>query len=317
MQLVSIVIPVYNVAEYLPRCIASIIGQSHSSLEIILVDDGSTDGSAGLCDDFARRDRRIVVIHKENGGVSSARNAGLRAATGDFIGFADGDDWAEPVFVETMLGTLLSERAQLCICGKYFRGGVGFTIVPDETCRRMSSHEGLEHLLRFQFTSSLCNSLYVKEAVKDTYLNESIHYWEDWEFQFRVVSRIDTAAVYHQPLYHYTMRTGSATQELSDKAFSCLDIVEQVETYVRRNVPSLNDLVQDLRPMFLLSIIELAKESHGRNARFNRMIKKNAQRCAAPTALSRSLPVKAKLHILLNAIDPGLFNRLYAFMKQP
>ena len=94
--LISVIVPVYKVEQYLDRCVQSIVDQTWKNLEIILVDDGSPDGCARMCDEWARRDARIRVIHKENGGLSDARNAGMAAATGESIGFVDGDDWIEP-----------------------------------------------------------------------------------------------------------------------------------------------------------------------------------------------------------------------------
>ena len=92
---ISVIVPIYNVKEYLDKCISSICNQTYKNLEIILVDDGSTDGSATICDAFAKKDDRIVVIHKENGGLTSTRKAGVNIATGKYIGFVDGDDWID------------------------------------------------------------------------------------------------------------------------------------------------------------------------------------------------------------------------------
>lgn len=96
METISVVVPVYNVAAELGRCVASIVAQSYGNLQIVLVDDGSTDGSGALCDAHARDDARIAVVHKPNGGLSSARNAGLAAATGTWVLYVDADDWIEP-----------------------------------------------------------------------------------------------------------------------------------------------------------------------------------------------------------------------------
>ena len=92
-DLISVIVPVYNVEEYLDRCIESIVNQTYKNLEILLIDDGSTDNSYNICDKWAKKDNRIKVVHKENGGVSSARNVGLDVATGDYIGFVDSDDY--------------------------------------------------------------------------------------------------------------------------------------------------------------------------------------------------------------------------------
>lgn len=114
--LISIIVAVYNIKEYLPRCVDSILAQTYKNLEIILVDDGSTDGSGKICDDYAVRDKRIRVIHKKNGGLSDARNAGLEVAKGDYIGFVDGDDWIEPGMYCAMYEACEEEHAQIAVC---------------------------------------------------------------------------------------------------------------------------------------------------------------------------------------------------------
>ena len=100
--MISVIVPIYNVEAYLPQCIESILHQTYTDLEIILIDDGSKDGCAGICEEYRQRDSRIVVIHKENGGLVSARKAGLKAAAGAYIAYVDGDDWIEPNMYECM-----------------------------------------------------------------------------------------------------------------------------------------------------------------------------------------------------------------------
>ena len=115
-SLISVIVPVYRVEPYLDACIASITNQTHSNLEIILVDDGSPDGCPEMCDQWAARDPRIRVIHKENGGLSSARNAGLDIATGEFIGFVDSDDMVRPDMYELLLNALLHSGKKIACC---------------------------------------------------------------------------------------------------------------------------------------------------------------------------------------------------------
>ena len=114
---VSIIIPVYQVEKYLDKCIASVVGQTYQNLQIILVDDGSTDRSPAICDGRKERDPRITVVHQPNGGLSRARNAGLKLATGEFIGFVDSDDWIEPDMVETLLTALQETDADIAVGG--------------------------------------------------------------------------------------------------------------------------------------------------------------------------------------------------------
>lgn len=114
--LVSIVIPVYNVEKYVEKCVNSVLAQSYRNTEIILVDDGATDGSPTLCDQYAEKDDRVKVIHKKNGGLSDARNAGIEFATGEYLMFVDGDDYISPDMVEILYNAITREKAELSIC---------------------------------------------------------------------------------------------------------------------------------------------------------------------------------------------------------
>ena len=114
---ISVIVPVYNVEEYLPRCLESILGQTYRDLQVILVDDGSTDGSSRLCAEFAERDPRIECIRISNSGVSAARNRGLEAAKGRWIGFVDADDYIEAGFYETLVTHLTHSDKQIVCCG--------------------------------------------------------------------------------------------------------------------------------------------------------------------------------------------------------
>ena len=115
--LISVIVPVYNVENYLPRCLDSIINQTYTNLEILLVDDGATDNSGKLCDEYAQKDNRIRVFHKENGGVSSARNMGLDNATGEYIAFVDSDDYIDKCMYEIMLNSSVQNNADIVVCG--------------------------------------------------------------------------------------------------------------------------------------------------------------------------------------------------------
>ena len=119
-NLISIIVPVYNVENYLRKCVDSIINQSYKNLEIILVDDGSTDSSGKICDEYSLKDSRIKVIHKKNGGLSDARNAGMEIASGDFWGFVDSDDYIDSDMYSVLLENLLGAEADLSACGRIF-----------------------------------------------------------------------------------------------------------------------------------------------------------------------------------------------------
>ena len=124
LPLISIIVPVYNVKNYLEKCLQSICGQTYKNLEIILIDDGSSDGSGELCDLFAQRDGRIKVIHQTNAGQSAARNRGLAVAQGELLGFVDSDDWIEPDMYEFLYHLLKENGADISICSHYIETAV-------------------------------------------------------------------------------------------------------------------------------------------------------------------------------------------------
>lgn len=157
-DLVSVIVPVYNVEKYLRKCIDSILGQTYENIEIILVDDGSLDNCPAICDEYAEKDKRITVIHKENGGLSSARNVGIDIANGKFISFVDSDDYVAKDMIETAYNAIIDQNADLCIfgIGWIYEDGNAYDKVP---------------------SSPICNEVLTKEDVfKKLVLNNSFYY---------------------------------------------------------------------------------------------------------------------------------------------
>ena len=115
-ELISIIVPIYNIEKHIVRCLDSILAQTYHNIEVILIDDGSTDNSGKICDQYSSADTRINVFHKQNGGLVSARNLGLESARGDYIGFVDSDDWIEPNMYERMYNNLKNNNSEICIC---------------------------------------------------------------------------------------------------------------------------------------------------------------------------------------------------------
>ena len=146
-KVISVIVPVYNVAAYLPQCMDSILSQSYEALEVILIDDGSTDGSGALCDAYEKKDPRVRVIHQKNGGAASAKNAGLRIATGEYLTFVDSDDFLEPGAYLFMVSTLESYGADVVQSG--FRNV--FTDLQEERIAQdpLREYEAIEYLRRY------------------------------------------------------------------------------------------------------------------------------------------------------------------------
>lgn len=178
--LISIIVPVYNVGPYIEKCIDSILSQSYKSIEVILVDDGSKDESGAICDNYVKRDSRVRVIHKKNGGVSSARNAGLEVIKGDYVSFVDGDDALKPDYIEKLYEDIVRTGADISICG--FRR---FDESGETTCSEadfagvVSSAEAMTLLLENKFYPAPWGKLFKKKVFKEKRYNEHYTYGED------------------------------------------------------------------------------------------------------------------------------------------
>ncbi|MCI9559123.1 MAG: glycosyltransferase [Lachnospiraceae bacterium] len=188
---ISVIIPVYNVENYLKRCIESVIKQTYKNLEIILVDDGSTDHSADICDEYAQKDKRIIVIHKKNGGLSSARNAGIGIATGDFIGFVDSDDYISENMYRNLLALILKGNYDISVCGICRTDGKRKWIKRDRSIVTYKRDEYLKKILKINSHDPnhfACNKLYKKELFEDSTVRypESLT-CEDVEGTFRII----------------------------------------------------------------------------------------------------------------------------------
>lgn len=217
---VSIVIPVYNTAEYLPECIESIRGQTLKDIEIICVDDGSTDGSSDILDEYALRDDRIRIIHKDNGGPVSARKAGVQVANGQYIGFVDSDDWID----EDMYGLLyqMAENYQVDMvsCGFFLEGNYT-TMYMDTVPQGLYVGDGMQKLrekaiYNLEKRSSglkagLCYKLFKKELICDAQykIPDEITMADDKMCLLTALLECNSVYVYHKALYHYRIRANS------------------------------------------------------------------------------------------------------------
>ena len=162
--LISVIVPVYKVEEYLCQCIDSILSQDYDNLEVILVDDGSPDGCGRICDEYAKKDGRVKVIHQENRGVSEARNAALNIATGEFFGFVDSDDWILPQMYSRMMSSVLMDASDICICGKtvvFPNKSIKDPEVPDRIV--LERDQALDLLFEDRITSHLWSKLFRRE----------------------------------------------------------------------------------------------------------------------------------------------------------
>ena len=210
---ISVIVAIYNVEQYLHKCIDSILAQTYENLEIILVDDGSPDKSGAICDEYAQKDSRVKVIHKQNGGQSTARNAALDIATGEYIGFVDGDDWIEPEMYQTMYSTMVNEGADIVQCGWYIveQDGNKRVDVEGSFFEHYGSNEGLDELIQSKgghLNTSVCTKLFNGNLARGVRFSP-VRAYEDDEYIFRNTAAAKHIVCFDTPLYDYFHREGS------------------------------------------------------------------------------------------------------------
>ena len=224
---ISVIIPVYNCEKYLSDCLESVIGQSYKNLEIIIIDDGSTDKSGSICDFYAERDSRIQVIHQKNKGVSASRNAGILRMSGELVSFIDSDDTLDTDMYEFLYSLMNTYDADIAHCGYRHVVGDEIRLVHDsQQIILQNREEALKCLIGARlFVGSLWNKLYKTEVIQNLTFDENIKINEDILFNFQVFSRADKIVFADYTKYNYIAHRESSacfvTPDLKEASDSC------------------------------------------------------------------------------------------------
>lgn len=215
---ISIIIPVYNIEKYLSECIDSILNQTYSDFEIILVNDGSTDKSGAICDRYAGKYSNIKVYHKNNGGVSSARNFGVRKSKGEWVCYIDGDDWVHSTYLESLISNALSKNADIVFCDLNFATQEGNKIYQAYTWNKPGREDNIAGYITSCWTVGCGNihkrSLYVSDEIR---CPENISYCEDFYLMIRIVNNARKVCKVNEPLYFYRQHPDSVMHNLNKK----------------------------------------------------------------------------------------------------
>ncbi len=240
-ELISVVLPVYKVEKYLSRCIDSVIGQSYENLEIILVDDGSPDKCGEICDNYAKIDNRIKVIHKANGGLSDARNAGIREAKGEFITFIDSDDYVEKNYVESLYSAICKDNSDISVGAHraVYENGTVIAKTMDKRCL-LSSEQAIKSIL---YDDGVDLSAWGK--LYRTSLFSDIEYpmgrlYEDAATTYKLIHKADKISVIPDVIYNYMIRENSiAAGKFSPKKMDLITSTEEMCEFCTENYPEL------------------------------------------------------------------------------
>ncbi len=321
-KLISIIVPVYNIKEYLPRCVASIVAQTYRNLEIILVDDGSTDGTGLLCDDLAASDDRIRVFHKENGGSSSARNLGIKQARGEYLGFVDSDDYIAEEMYALLMRAVEEYDCLVAQVGRDEMDEEGQKLAnicePPAEPVLIGAQDFMRELLLHRGDCSFCTklvhkSLFVGRGFPEGLLNE------DFRLLIQMLPDLKGIVSLPQQCYHVFYRLGSNTRKTSRSQFSrvygdCVDNADLALSLVLKTWPG---LLQEAERFGLFQRLEyllhIPIEQMETSNEMYRAICRNVRANLCAGLKNPYLTKKNKIYLLLFAAAPKLTRKVHRF----
>lgn len=264
-QLISVIVPIYNAEKYLAKCIQSVIGQTFSNWELILIDDGSKDQSGRIADQYCQTENRIRLVHKENSGVSLTRNLGIDIAVGDYIMFLDADDELTPACMEKLLKTALENGADIVAgrtCGELFG--------PEKKLTIWRGKEAIQHsLMDDPFTYSACAKLIRKDCIGKIRFVPELRINEDSYFVFQLLCKEPTFVGIEEEVYFYRVNLDSASHsEFSEKYLDILQVAELKMKCIKDNFQECSDLAKNMylkAQMNLLRLLALRTKGEYRN----------------------------------------------------
>ena len=265
MKKVSVIIPVYKAEYFLDKCVSSIINQTYENLEIILVDDGTPDNSPKMCDEWAKKDKRIKVIHKENGGASSARNKGLEDCTGDYIYFCDSDDFIEINCIEKLVDKIKDNDVVIMGYNKVNGDKITAKVYND----KLSQNEFISEIIHEWDFGLLWNKLYKKEFIKSKF-NEKFKIREDLLFNSEYFKNVKKIGLINEPLYNYIDNPNSLTkgaktipfEQLKTIHLNMLELLNQIDESIvpHQNATYLKSFINILKPFVYSKLKKEDKE---------------------------------------------------------
>lgn len=247
-MILSIVIPIYNVSSYLRGCLDSAYHQVEDNWEIILVDDGSTDESRNICEEYKLKYPQTIVVHKENGGLSDARNAGIKIAKGEYIYFLDSDDWLAPNAISSLLNSAIKNKCEVVQGGFYYAYNDYLLydnrkIDINQTPFVLNREETMIELVKNEYVKNFAWGKLYKTSIVKKYLFQKGKFFEDSYWQHLIVNEINNYGVIPTPLYYYRQRESSISGQFSIKSLDLLKGYEERLNFISNYYPQLTDLM--------------------------------------------------------------------------
>lgn len=318
---VSVIVPVYKVEKYLNKCVDSIINQTLEDIEIILVDDGSPDNCGKICDDYAQKDNRIVVIHKTNGGLSDARNAGLEVARGEYIGFVDSDDYIAPEMISLLYGVCKKNSTDIAGCDLAYvyetTDRVDYNSNKQESVLSSDDFFALMLDVNKYLRTGVWNKIY-KRSLFDTVRFPKGKLFEDVGTMYKLIFQVDKITYVSKPGYFYLkQREGAITSgKYSIKEYDRLEMNTCMVDYIKNNRASLLNTAMGYRAVNChLSILNSMIESDCKDEEMVNRIQRDLRENIAPMLKSnQKILKKIQLLIAMNSFE--LYKKVYCFLKR-
>lgn len=295
---ISVIVPVYNVEKYLDKCLESIIKQTYKNLEIIIIDDGSTDKSGLICDKYTKKDNRIKVIHQENKGLGASRNIGLRMITGDFISFVDSDDFLSLDYFDYLYYLLLKNKADIVCCSIKKK-------INKNKIKIYDSKEALKKMFLFEIDTCVMSKLYKKEVLKDLKFQEDVIY-EDILFTSKAIMNSKKIIVSKQLKYYYLIRNDSLSHKKSDREYERINNI-----FLLKDIIIKDDLINYYNYYYIINYFEYLNKID--YSKINELELKENQELIRKNILNvlfKNNKYKMKLHIILFLISYKLYFKL-------
>lgn len=310
--LITVIVPVYKVEKYLEKCVKSILNQTYENLEIILVDDGSPDNCGAMCDKFAKQDSRIRVIHKENGGLSSARNAGLDVMAGEYVGFVDSDDWIEPTMYEGLLNLISVNDAQIAVCGLQCDYEDGKIVYFNDEFPQNSQIEIFtkvdalrELILTKKITNSACDKLFCRHIFQKLRFRVGTVN-EDFDLMPKCIEEAEIVAYDPNPFYHYNMIGESITRGGFKKSrFTEAEISKKNMLYYKDQYPQLYSFAVAKHIEICLNLIQASAVNKAFSSERKELIKE--VKSFKASVFFGLLNKRNKIKYILFSLNTGIF----------
>lgn len=310
-ELISVIVPVYKVEKYLKRCVESIISQKYKNLEIILVDDGSPDSCGQMCDDYTEKDNRVKVIHKKNGGLSDARNAGLDIANGVYVTFVDSDDILNDEYITRLYENLISAKADISCCDlARIKESEKVESTSKGQVKVFDSLSAIEETLYQRFIdNSACAKLY-KKNLFDRLKYPKNKYFEDLDTTYKLFLQAKKIVATDEKLYYYIQREGSILHKLNDRVIS--DLIKVIED-LNKNLKSFESLNEAVLARTINAHFYIVRNSD--NKKFVKDSKTFIKKNRSLVLKNNNISNKTKYGILCSYLGFGVVNLIYKLKR--